>query len=463
MSRLLCTCLVSNDSHAQIISNNIVLFEDNLRQVLSYADDNNLLLDMIFDYNAAYLYSKKLPDNLKAKDRSYWEVFHGRDFLMSNDLLYVYRHKMCTIWLAISDVKDIITAFSDIINAISWKALLLLDFLSIYDLSTGIYLYYEKELNQYICLGLSDSQLITCRLFHPNQYTLISEIVETSDYMRQFHLDAKYIIKIIATADKQFLTENCIDNWIYVEYIDPTHDMTVQNIAQQENTVSWYDSLAQSNNIAALYMKRILDNALDFTAEYMPFVYQKLYSEEENLNHRKKLGQFTLRITNTTAIPFLNTSQYKTYIYIGFVILIASSFFLEKAISQTNHELRIINNIKTKTVSEIKNTFQTNEPPKYVNIVQIQDMLNQKDKGLAHVKDIMDMIHEFQALPMHIQYQKQQIILTLKIRKPDTYQEIRNIMQHFQDKCNQITKPHVAHIGHTLEGRIVKYTITVQY
>lgn len=400
MSKVLCVCLVSSDLNAKLFSqiDNHIIFADTLRKALSYADDNGYLLDIIFEYNAAYLYSKKLPDNLKAKDRKYWEMYHGKNWLMSNDLYYSYRHEHCTLWLAAGDINDMIHAFQDIINEISWQSVILLHalqklpFSEVYDGSTeenelddgnagnegykkkkieryssnsaeehalhdnrdindisnsaaatkfttsskgtGMYLYYEENLKQFVCLGLVDNQLITCRLFHPNHYTLLSDIMETSNYLRQFHFEDKFQVKIVADEEHQYITESSLDHWIYIDKVvlksrhskikdntaktadedktindaadeskennsvhscntkknNANHSLFMKTIAGNTNgdvsSIPYYNNISVKDRILE-YMKMPLDIVLDLLAEYLPGIYSRL--NIENLSNSRQI------------------------------------------------------------------------------------------------------------------------------------------------------------------------------
>lgn len=437
MHRELCVCLVSSELNAKIISHDNIIFEDTLRSALAYADDNNLMLDIIFDYNAAYIYSKKIPDNLKSKDRNYWEIYHSKNLLMSNELTYTYRIKTCTVWLAAGDIKDMIYAFADIIHAISWKALILLKSLSILGLQTGLYLYYDKDIQQYICLGIIDNQLITCRAFNPNRCTLLSDILETSTYLKQFTNDAKYLIKIIAEESEQIITETCIDNWIYIENIEP----------------SKYPSFDR--------------NLLNISATSQNFI-EKLYVKIRNIFSQSqadycKLADMKMQIDTDTHIPFIQSSINYQYMYIGLAICIILSIFLQIQINHKQTDIQMYTKERYVINQSINAMCANTKIPTYGHVSRINDMLLRHKHEQQYLTHLFNIMQCMKPIISSIQYAHNKTTVVIKIQKPRTYQHTIELTQHLQQEFQTLTGSKNIHIISALEGMLLKYTVTIFY
>ncbi len=437
MHRKLCTCFVSSDLNTKIVSHDHIIYEDSLRAALAYADDNQLMLDIIFDYNAAYIYSKKVPENLKSKDREYWEIYHSKNLLMSNELTYTYRINTCTVWLAAGDIKDMIYAFADIIHAISWKALILLKHLSILDLKTGLYLYYDKDTNQYICLGVIDKQLITCRAFHPNRHTLFSDILETSVYLKQFTNDSKYLIKIIVEESEQIITETCIDNWIYIEHIDPTmHPTFDRNLLSLE--------LAQSNIFEYLY-NTYSDIFIKKTADYC------------------KLTDLKIQIDKDTNIPFIQSGIKNIYVYIGMSISVFACIFLQLNIKQYNHQVTQYYSERQTITQSMQSMFVNTTVPTYAHVSRINDMLSRRKTEQQYLMHIISIFDQLKPIITSVQYMQNKTTIVMKIKKPRTYQDTIDFTQHLQEEFMKITNSNNINITSTLEGMLLKYTVVIYY
>lgn len=437
MHRELCICFVSSDLNTKIISHDNIIYEDTLRMALAYADDNNLMLDIIFDYNAAYIYSKKIPENIKSKDRHSWEIYHSKNLLMSNELTHTYRIKTCTVWLAAGDIKDMIYAFADIIHAISWKALILLKHLSVLALKTGLYLYYDKDLHQYLCLGIVDNQLITCRAFNPNRCTLLSDILETSTYLKQFTNDAKYVIKIIAEESEQIITETCIDNWIYIENIEPSTFPSFDR-----NLLHLYD--ASSNFIDTLYIR-----------------ISKLFQTQQT--DFCKLTDVKMKIDDDVSIPFIQMNATHQYTYLGLLICIVAIMFLQMKINHANALTQEYFQERCVINQSMKVMFANIHIPTYAQVARINDMLLRRKTEQQYLTHMFNILYHMKPIVTSVQYLQHKTTVIIKIKKPRTYQHTIELTQHLQQEFGNITGSKNIHITSALEGMLLKYTVTIFY
>lgn len=220
MARNHLQCIIKSDMTAVIHDNDKIIFQDTLQKTLQYALENNYILDLLFDYNAAYIYSKILPEHTNIKDRKYWELYNSQTLFMNNELIYVSSKAKYTSWITAGDVKELFQQYKNIIHNTSWKALTLLDQLQQqYPVNTGMYIYYIQDLKQYICLGIVQEQLITARLLHHNKVTLLADIRETAVHLQQFHKQDECSIKYIHPEHIDTFTDTVIDNWIHIEHL----------------------------------------------------------------------------------------------------------------------------------------------------------------------------------------------------------------------------------------------------
>lgn len=190
------------------------IFQGSLEQALEFAKKHFYKLELIFDYDAGYLFVKTIPSAMELKNRINWELYQKQDLFSNKELIETFQYPWCTVWLTLSNISFIVKKFRKQIKTIRWLGY------ELYQATKKIFvpsgesvIYVLGEENRTILLGVVNQALLTCRVID-NKTLLKTEIEETAAFLAKF--DAKSCDVYVFKNDYTFKDDLNLPSWFKV-------------------------------------------------------------------------------------------------------------------------------------------------------------------------------------------------------------------------------------------------------
>lgn len=100
-----------------------VLFSGALPDALAFAEKNGYQLNLLFEYDAVYLFMKNIPDAMEPKNRLNWELYQEKELFLDQELTHKIQYPTCTVWLSFGNGSISLRALFKQYNKFSFKKL----------------------------------------------------------------------------------------------------------------------------------------------------------------------------------------------------------------------------------------------------------------------------------------------------------------------------------------------------
>lgn len=398
-------CKVGFDLQCTLLSDNQTLLESSLEECLEFIKAKKAKVDLLFEYDAAYLKPVQMPQNVV--NRKNWEIYQIKEYFASNELIYTHIYSNLTLFISLNNVKNLTEKYCKYIKSIDWMGNNLcqlvnksLWFASLAKCKIIILEYNDK----YVIQGFYEQMLLVSRVIS-KQYILTLEIDET----------VRYIAKFIPSFDK----------WDVVMLGNSSEN---QNELQRDLNAYYYSLPVAVTE--SLYKKQ-LDWLIISSCIYNIFIISFMFFVWNNsaLSSAKTQLEQASRTKNS-----FSSDKFKQ------LSLIQEEYkqcWNPNDGKSENHQIesnkQINKQINQNKIENQNNLSKTNQE-------SMSQIIKLPENKSASLKSLTEFLSKFHALIHSFSKQEQKLEVVFKTRKATTYQHFLSIKQLLNDSLNKFFK-----------------------